>query len=206
MKKTSNTIFLSCGDPRHYHIPLIWESPSRPGDLGLWSLQEPQPGAAPIQPLLPQGDQLTICVLAQPQPGMKGQVAPQSAGTHPSPLRVSAGTVCLSTGPYFCQGLGLQGLVVPQAAVPGGAARRPHGVPFRERLLVRVVDAASTSERCHPPLLGALDPAPGEGDFVGAAGAGGGPGWRVYAGSQAPGRAVCVTPTSAPGDGRSARS
>lgn len=84
--------------------------------------------------------------------------------------------------------------MVPQAAVPGGAARRPDAVPFGERLLVGVVDAAGAPERRHPPLLGALDPPPGEGDFVGTAGAGGGPGWRVYAGAQAPGRAVCVSP------------
>ena len=100
----------------------------------------------------------------------------------------------LPAGPYFCQGLGLQGLVVPQAAVPGGAARRPHAVPFGERLLVGVVDAAGAPERRHPPLLGALDPSPGEGDFVGAAGTGGGPGRCVYAGAQAPGRAVCSGP------------
>lgn len=112
----------------------------------------------------------------------------------------------LPAGPYFCQGLGLQGLVVPQAAVPGGAARRPHAVPFGERLLVGVVDAAGAPERRHPPLLGALDPSPGEGDFVGAAGTGGGPGRCVYAGAQAPGWAVCVAPASAPGDGCSVRS
>lgn len=93
--------------------------------------------------------------------------------------------------------------MVPQAAVPGGAARRPHRVPLGERLLVRVVDAAGAPERRHPPLLRALDPPPGERDFVGAAGAGGGPGRRVYAGAQAPGRAVRVAPASAPGDGRS---
>lgn len=90
--------------------------------------------------------------------------------------------------------------------MPGGTAGRPHRVPFGERLLVRVVDAASAPERRHPPLLRALDPPPGEGDFVGAAGAGSGPGWRVYAGAQAPGRAVCVAPASASGDGRSVRS
>lgn len=96
--------------------------------------------------------------------------------------------------------------MVPQAAVPGGATCRPHGEPFGERLLVGVVDAASAPKRRHPPLLRALDPPPGEGDFVGAAGAGGSPGRRVYAGAQAPGWAVCVAPASAPGDGCSIRS
>lgn len=141
------------------------------------------------------------------EPGVKGKVAPQSTGSHPAaPLGFSAGPACLPAGPYFCQGLSLQGLVVPQAAVPGGAACRPHRVPFRESLLVRVVDAASTPKCRHPPLLRALDPPPGEGDFVGAAGAGGSPGRRVYAGAQAPGWAVGVAPASAPGDGRSIRS
>lgn len=133
-------------------------------------------------------------------------MASQSTSPHPAaPLGVSVAPACLPAGPYFCQGLGLQGLVVPQTAVPGGAARRPR-VPFGERLLVRVVDAAGAPERRHPPLLRALDPAPREGDFVGAAGAGGGPGRRVYAGAQAPGRAVCVAPASAPGDSCSIRS
>ena len=136
---------------------------------------------------------------------MKGEVTPPSAGAHPYPSGGVSGRACLLR-PYFGQGLGLQGLVVPQAAVPGGTARRPHAVAFGERLLVGVVDAAGAPERRHPPLLGALDPSPGEGDFVGAAGAGGSPGRCVYAGAQAPGRAVCVAPASAPGDGCSVRS
>lgn len=82
-----------------------------------------------------------------------------------------------------------------------GTASRPHGEPFCQRLLVRVVDTASAPESRHPSLLRALDPSPAEGDFVGAAGAGSNSGWRVYAGTQAPGWAVCVAPTSAPGDG-----
>lgn len=97
-----------------------------------------------------------------------------------------------------------RGLVVPQAAVPGGAARRPHAVPFGERLLVGVVDAAGAPERRHPPLR-ALDPSPVRG-ILGAAGTGGGPGRCVYAGAPGPGRAVCVAPASRPGDGCSARS
>lgn len=81
------------------------------------------------------------------------------------------------------------------------AASRPHGDPFGQCFLVRVVDAASAPECRHPPLLRTLNSSPAEGDFVGAAGAGSSSGRRVYAGTQAPGWAVCVAPTSAPGDG-----
>lgn len=102
---------------------------------------------------------------------------------------------------YLSKSFCLQGFLISKAAVPGGPAGGSQRVAVSQGLPVREVDAARTAERRHPALLGALQPAPVEGDLVGAAGAGCCPGRGVNAGPHPSGRAVGVPPAAAPGDG-----
>lgn len=106
---------------------------------------------------------------------------------------------------YLSKSFCFQGFLVSKAAVPGGSTGGSQGMAVSQGLPVWEVDAARAAERRHPALLGALQPAPVEGDLVGAAGAGCCPRRGVYGRAHPSGRAVGVPPAAAPGDGCSIR-
>lgn len=106
---------------------------------------------------------------------------------------------------YLSKSFCFQGFLVSKAAVPGGSTGGSQRVAVSQGLPVWEIDAAHAAERRHPALLRALQPAPVEGDLVGAAGAGCCSRRGVYAGPHPSGRAVGVPPAAAPGDGCSIR-
>lgn len=102
---------------------------------------------------------------------------------------------------YLSKSFCFQGFLISKAAVPGGSTGGSQWVAVGQGLPVWEIDAAHAAKRGHPALLRALDPAPVEGDLVGAAGAGCCSRRGVYAGPHPSGGAVGVPPAAAPGDG-----